>query len=178
MEKTKLGVTVSALAAATYLFGLFDGLGILMIAVVGQILLFEKNDFLKKNAVRALVVMLFFSLLSTFVNFIPRIIELITVWDMKDYGGFSDAKAFRIINDNIIAFILDVIFLFRIIAMVVLAIVTFKGKDAKLPVVEGITNKCFGIASAQNTQVYRCPKCGAPLTPGSDFCGACGNKLK
>ena len=50
--KTKLGISVGILAAATYLAALIGITPLLLVA--GYILIVEENDFLKKTAVKAL----------------------------------------------------------------------------------------------------------------------------
>ena len=60
MQKTRLGISVGMLGATIYLSGLFGGyVAILLLA--GYSLLFEENIWLKKSAVKAVALLLFFS---------------------------------------------------------------------------------------------------------------------
>ncbi len=74
--KTKLGVSAALLGAAVCFLALVGG-WIPTILVAGYILLFEANDWLKHIAIKAVAVIIFFSLLSTIVGFVPNIITLI-----------------------------------------------------------------------------------------------------
>jgi len=66
MEKTKLGITISLLGAALYFIGLL-GITPLVIAA-GYVLLFEENQWLKRTAVKAVAIVLFFAILSNFLG--------------------------------------------------------------------------------------------------------------
>lgn len=77
MMKTKLGVSVGLLGAAVYLLGLYGGY-VVTILLVGYILLFEDNAWLRKSAVKALVLLLGFSVLSSLVYLIPHLIGFVS----------------------------------------------------------------------------------------------------
>jgi len=66
MEKTKLGVTISLLGGALYFIGLM-GITPLVIAA-GYVLVMEENQWLKRVAVKAVAVVLFFAILSNVVS--------------------------------------------------------------------------------------------------------------
>lgn len=76
MQKTKLGVSVAVLGAAMYFTGLFSGY-IVAVVLAGYILLMEENEWLKKTAVKAVALMIAFSLLSTLLGLIPGVINFI-----------------------------------------------------------------------------------------------------
>lgn len=50
MQKTRMGISVGLMGAATYLCGLFGGL-MVTVVIAGYILLFEENAWLKRAAV-------------------------------------------------------------------------------------------------------------------------------
>ena len=52
MQKTKLGISVGLLGAAIYFTSLFSGY-LVPVILTGYVLLFEENDWLRKNAVKA-----------------------------------------------------------------------------------------------------------------------------
>ena len=60
MQKTKLGITVGALGAITFFAGFFGGY-LAAIVLAGYALLFEENAWLKRSVVKAVVLMVFFS---------------------------------------------------------------------------------------------------------------------
>ncbi len=76
MQKTKLGVSVGLLGAAIYFVSLF-GSYIVPVIFVGYVLLFEDNEWLRKSSVKAIAVLICFSLLGTAIHIIPDVIECI-----------------------------------------------------------------------------------------------------
>lgn len=70
MQKTKLGISVGLLGALAYFAGIFGGYQTLII-VAGYVLLFEENSWLKRTCVKALVLMLIFSVVSNSIGLIP-----------------------------------------------------------------------------------------------------------
>ena len=75
--KTKLGISVGLAGAAVYFLGLFGGYLALIVAV-GYILLAEKNEWLRKAAVKAAVVMFAFSIVGAIVGFLPDLTSFIS----------------------------------------------------------------------------------------------------
>lgn len=75
--KTKLGVSTGVLAAATFFLGLFGGYTAIIL-LVGYILLFEEDAWLKKTAVKALAIMLIFSAAYYIVDLIPGLLNMIS----------------------------------------------------------------------------------------------------
>ena len=76
MQKTKLGISVGLLAAIVYFLGLFSGY-VATIVLVGYILIVEDNAWLKKTSVKAVVLMLGFSLVYSVLGLIPGLISFI-----------------------------------------------------------------------------------------------------
>ena len=76
MQKTKLGISVGLLGAVLYFTGLFSGY-IVAVLIAGYILLCEENEWLRKSAVKALGVMIAFSLMTTVINLIPNALSFI-----------------------------------------------------------------------------------------------------
>ena len=76
MQKTRLGISVGLMGFITY-FGCCFGGYIAAILLFGYILLVENNQWLRKTAVKAMILTIAFSLLSTFIGLIPDIIEFI-----------------------------------------------------------------------------------------------------
>jgi len=68
MEKTRLGITISLLGGALYFIGLM-GITPLIIAA-GYVLVMEENQWLKRVAVKAVAVVLFFTILSNLVGLV------------------------------------------------------------------------------------------------------------
>lgn len=60
MQKTKLGITVGLLGAAVYFLGLISILPFILLA--GYILLVEENEWLRKSAVKAMIIIVVYNL--------------------------------------------------------------------------------------------------------------------
>lgn len=97
MQKTKLGITVGAFGAVTYFAGFFGGY-LAAIVLAGYALLFEENAWLKRSVVKALVLMVFFSVLVAFINFVPDVIGFIGNIAAVFNLNFSIAAINRIIT--------------------------------------------------------------------------------
>lgn len=74
--KTKLGISVGLMGAALYLGSYFGGY-VVMALMVGYILLCEESQWLKTAAVKAAILLLSFSLLSTVIGLIPSLLDLV-----------------------------------------------------------------------------------------------------
>lgn len=85
MQKTKLGVSVGLMGAATYFMGLFGGY-LVVVLLAGYILLCEGNEWLRKSAVKAICVMTAFSFPITVANLIPNVISFIDSF-VSIFGG-------------------------------------------------------------------------------------------
>lgn len=135
MQKTKFGISVGMLGAAIYFMGLYGGYLITGL-LAAYVLLFETNEWLKKTAVKAVVLMVCFSIMSTVIYLLPDVIDIIS----NIAGLFGGA------------FFINIISRLSIIASGVLAIaemVLFIGLGLKaltqgsitVPVVDKVINK-------------------------------------
>ena len=75
MEKSKLGVSVGLFGAALYFTGIISIFPLVILA--GYVLLFENNEWLRKTAVKAVAVVLFFTILSAFIGLMGNISSLL-----------------------------------------------------------------------------------------------------
>lgn len=104
--KSKLGVSVGLIGAAIYFATYFGGL-IPALLLVGYVLLFEDNEWLRKNAVKAIALSIFFSVVVALINLVPNILSvlssLLNVFDVQ----FSYEIVYSIVN--IVTLILDII---------------------------------------------------------------------
>ena len=76
MQKTKLGISVGLLGSAIFFTGLFAGY-LAVIILTAYVLLFEENPWLRRSAVKAVTLMIFFSLVSALMNLMPDILNFI-----------------------------------------------------------------------------------------------------
>lgn len=97
MQKTKLGITVGALGAITFFAGFFGGY-LAAIVLAGYALLFEENAWLKRSAVKAVVLMVFFSVTVAIINVIPDLLEFVGNIASVFNGNFSIIKVNQIVN--------------------------------------------------------------------------------
>lgn len=97
MQKTKLGITVGALGAITFFAGFFGGY-LAAIVLAGYALLFEENAWLKRSVVKAVVLMVFFSVTVAIVNVIPDLLEFVGNIASVFNGNFSIIKVNQIVN--------------------------------------------------------------------------------
>ena len=97
MQKTRLGITVGALGAITFFAGFFGGY-LVAIVLAGYALLFEKNAWLKRSVVKAVVLMVFFSVTVAIINVIPDLLGFAGNIASVFNGEFSIIKVNQIVN--------------------------------------------------------------------------------
>ncbi len=102
--KTKFGLTVGAVGAALFFFGLFSGYLVLAL-LAGYVLLFESNMWLRKTAVKVVVLSVVFSLLGVLVGFVGSLGSLFTLSVLPIVSGIG--RAFFSI-ENILSLALNV----------------------------------------------------------------------
>lgn len=171
--KTKLGISVGLLGAATYLAAMFGGYVVLLL-LVGYILLFEQDEWLKKTAVKAFAVLACFSLLDAFVGFVPNILGLI--YDIS--GIFGDA-AYGGVLSNLVDVVQDVIGIVEKILFLVLMFKALKRQTVKINIVDSLIEKEYGAAvtvKAEVADVKFCGNCGKKMASSATFCPNCGQK--
>lgn len=136
MEKAKLGISYNVLAGIVCLLGFYGGYVITGIFVIA-VLLTEENPWLKKYCVKTILLMLTFSLLSTVINLIPDIMDI--VYSASSMAGitlyFNAFEGFFSVLNQIVS-------LGEMVLFILMAIFAFAKKNFKLPIIESIANKC------------------------------------
>lgn len=97
MQKTRLGITVGALGAITFFAGFFGGY-LAAIVLAGYALLFEENAWLKRSVVKAVVLMVFFSVTVAIINVIPDLLEFVGNIASVFNGNFLIIKVNQVVN--------------------------------------------------------------------------------
>lgn len=97
MQKAKLGISVGLLGAAIYFTSLFSGY-LVPVILTGYVLLFEENDWLRKNAVKAVSLTVFFSFVIVVINLIPNVISFINYIVSMFGGNFHIAFISNLVN--------------------------------------------------------------------------------
>lgn len=138
MQKTRFGITVSLLGAAIYFMGLFGGF-LVTALLTAYVLLFEENEWLKKSAVKAVALMVVFSILSVLIYLIPNVISFIDnvvgIFGGSFYINFVSSLA------NAAASALDII---EKVLFIGLGIKALNQGNIAVPVVDKLIDKYMG----------------------------------
>ena len=78
MQKTKLGLSVGLLGGIIYFASAFGGGYRVALLLCGYVLLVEDNPWLRKTSVKAVLLLILFSLISFVLSLIPDIWQTIT----------------------------------------------------------------------------------------------------
>ena len=135
MEKTKLHIPATLLAAFACLLGYYGGYVILGI-VVGYVLLAEENAWLKKFCLKILILMLGFSLASTVLNLLPSLLQL-----MYSFLEIFNVHVYLSFVHNAFNFIGQVLSLAKTLLFLLLGAATLMGKDVKIPGLDSFIEK-------------------------------------
>lgn len=135
MQKTKLGISVGLLAAILYFCGYFSGY-LATLLLVGYVLLFEENAWLKKNSIRVIVLMIGFSLLSVLLGLIPDLIGLVN----SVFNVFGRHFGIAFIS-NVINVFRNLLGLLEMVVFLLLGAVAFLQKDIKIPGLDDLIAK-------------------------------------
>lgn len=145
MQKTKLGLSVTFVAACLYFFGLFSTIpAVLLVAFV---LLKEDDEWLKKMAVKALVLVLVFwvaGILLTAINDVFSMLSVIVGW----FGAGRVSVPLNL--TSLISYALDIV---EILVMVVLGLQALKHDSMSLGPIDGMVDSAMGVAKAAVAKV-------------------------
>jgi len=134
MQKTKLGISIALFGASLYFVGLFGIFPLVILA--GYVLLFEANDWLKWTAIKAVAVVLLFTIISSFLSLIANSTSLLNDIVLLFRGSFDISALNRIISilRTVISFIQTLILL-------ILGFKALKLKNVKIGVVDKTITK-------------------------------------
>ncbi|MBR5968002.1 MAG: hypothetical protein IK001_05330 [Lachnospiraceae bacterium] len=141
--KTKFGITAGALAAIAYLCGFFSGYLVLAL-IVGYVFIVEENDWLKINVLKALVIMLCFSVLSALIGFIPNLLDLVASL-FRIWGKGSTISGNTVVSgiSSAVSFIQSILNICEKVLMLVLALFAAKLKTVKIAFIDNIIEKAI-----------------------------------
>lgn len=135
MEKSKLGIPVTLVAAAAWLFGLYNGY-LLTAILVGYVLLAEESAWLKKACLKVLVIMLGFSVAFTALDLLPNLLNIfysfLEIFNVHIYLSFVH---------DVFNFFSQILSLVKTLLFIALGIASVMGKTVKLPVVDKLADK-------------------------------------
>lgn len=147
MEKSRLGISINLFAALLYFLG--AGGGMLVIAVAAcYVLLFESNEGLKKTAVKALIVTVFLSIITSIVMWLTSFSSTL-LYALNSYSSLSGGNLV-VGSDNyfnyylfefiqrIISSINQIARVVEIIILVIFGFRAYKEKDIKIKWIDNI----------------------------------------
>lgn len=138
MQKTKIGISVGMLGAAIYLTGVFSGY-LVPVILTGYVLLFEENEWLKRSAVKAISLMLFFSFITVLINLIPDVMKCIDYVVSMFGGNFYIGFISKLVNA--VTSIIDII---EKVLFIVLGVKALNQSTIAVSVVDKLINKYMG----------------------------------
>lgn len=135
MQKTKLGISVGLMGAIAYFAGLFSGY-LVAVLIFGYIMLVEDNPWLRKTAVKSIVLLVTFSALSAVIGLIPDFISFInTIFNV--FGSYFSLS----VVTNILAVLTSALGILKTVVFLVLGLKALNQGTLTIPVVDNITNK-------------------------------------
>ncbi len=135
MQKTKLGISVGLMGAIAYFAGLFSGY-LVAVLIFGYIMLVEDNPWLRKTAVKSIVLLVTFSALSAVIGLIPDFISFVnTIFNV--FGSYFSLS----VVTNILAVITSALSILKTVVFLVLGLKALNQGTLTIPVVDNMTNK-------------------------------------
>jgi len=136
MQKTTIGISVGLFGAGLFFMGIANIIPLVLMA--GYVLIFEENEWLKKTAIKAVAVVLFFSILTSLVGLIGNSATL-----LSNFLGFFNTSAIWLTSrlNNISSFLITALNMARILLLVFMGIAAFKqGSVAFAPADNAVKN--------------------------------------
>jgi len=134
MEKTRLGVTISLMGGALYFVGIMGIIPLVILA--GYVLLMEGNQWLRRVAIKAVAVVLFFTILSSIVTLVGESSALLNNIVMLFNGTINLGTVNRII-----AITRNVITILQVLFLLLLGFKAMKMGDLRLGAVDSTIDK-------------------------------------
>ncbi len=135
--KSKLGISVGLFGAGIYLGNLVGGI-LVSILLLGYVLLFEENEWLKVSVIKATVLSMFFTFITMVVELVPRtsgtIDNLMRIFD----GDFTMQFLSRLT-----LFLNYGIGLLEMVVFLLLAVKALNQRTMNIPVVDGMIKKHY-----------------------------------
>ena len=136
-RKTKFGVSVAVFAAFIYVIQYYSSFTATLL-IFGYLLMYEKDDYLTKTAMKAFLLDAIFLLISTLIHLIPDgwgiIVELIGLLNIYIPSTIPVVSSLVLLLSSILSYIKTVLFMLCIFS-------ALKGKEVKIPLIENFYNK-------------------------------------
>lgn len=148
MEKTKLGLSVGLMAALLYFSGLLNVLVVFLIG--GYILLREDNAWLRRAAVKGMLVVALFAVATSLVGILGDLFSIISSFLNGLPGDRYFNLRFPLGLDSILRYAIAII---RCILLTILGVSALNKKDFTAGPVDGMIDKHFGTEGKDVNQV-------------------------
>ena len=135
MQRTKIGISAGLLGAGIYFTGLFSGY-LIPIILTFYVLWFEENGWLRRTAVKAVSVMILFSMITLFVNLFPDFLGIISSF----VGTFGVEFYYSSVN-SLFDSIVKLIDLMSNILILILGFKAFGQSTIYIPVIDNLLSK-------------------------------------
>lgn len=135
MQKTRLGISVGMLGAAIYLTGLFSGY-VVAILMAGYVLLCEENSWLRRCAVKAVSLMVFFSFITVLINLIPNAISSINY-----IASMFGSSFYAVFITNLVSAVTSIIDIIEKLLFIGLGVKALNQGTITVPVVDKLVSK-------------------------------------
>lgn len=135
MQKTRIGISAGMLAAAIYFLGLFSGM-LTALILVGYVLMFEDNGWLRKNALRAMILMILFSLITAVIGFIPSMISFVN----NVFSAFGSYFTLNFVSRMIDALLIIINSIEKLL-FIILGFVALSQKTFFIPIIDQFIDK-------------------------------------
>ena len=126
MQQTKLGITIGMLSAVVYFTALAGGY-LALFLLVGYILLFEQNDWLRRVCYKAVALSIVFSVAAMAINLVPQAFGCLSNF-LAIFNGYLP---YGVIS-SIVTFIVSVINIVETALFLLLMIKAIKLQDVKV----------------------------------------------
>lgn len=137
MQKTRFGVSVGVTGAAVYLLSLFGGGYTPMLLLAGYVLLFEENGWLKRTALKAVVLAFLFSLVNLAIGLLPEMIGII-----DSFANMFGGHVYIRFLSGLCSGLSQLVNLVKVILMTALALKACKMRTIIIGFVDQLVNKC------------------------------------
>lgn len=135
--RTRLGISVGLLGAATYLAAYFDGFFPVLV-IAGYVLMFEENEWLRRTVVKAAAVMFCFSFLIALIGLLPDVLGIIGTTVAMFDGTFS----YGVVN-SIVSIVYQILEIIRTCLFLMLGAKALNQGTVAVPFVDKLINKYF-----------------------------------
>ncbi len=134
MQKTKLGISVGLLAAAVYFMAFFNST--VMALMVGYILLFESDEWLRKSAVKAVVIVLVCAVVTSGVGALGNVFDALS--SLLNGFGIIVRISFPFNLDTVISYLVSII---KVILLIALGFAAMSQGSVKIGFIDKIVDK-------------------------------------